>query len=63
MFPYFYVYQKGSWIYIFVCVILSFISLHYDPRLPGISEELTLATLEEFIVDAEQAVRFNLSNL
>ncbi|XP_032795538.1 uncharacterized protein LOC116931937 isoform X1 [Daphnia magna] len=30
--------------------------LHYDPRIPGISEELTLATLEEFIMDAEQAV-------
>lgn len=33
-----------------------YLSLHYDPRIPGISEELTLATLEEFIMDAEQAV-------
>lgn len=32
------------------------LSLHYDPRIPGISEELTLATVEEFVTDAEQAV-------
>jgi hypothetical protein len=43
----------------FTCLYVLFCrsySLHYDPRLPGISEELTLATLEEFIADAEQAV-------
>ncbi|XP_046647825.1 uncharacterized protein LOC124337857 [Daphnia pulicaria] len=37
--------------------------LHYDPRLPGISEELTLATLEEFIADAEQAIPELISDL
>ena len=51
-------------LYLAYCTFLycSVQSLHYDPRIPGISEELTLATLAEFIADAEQVVNLHITS-